>query len=55
MNAVCYASFFGNLPALIVSHSVLGFAAMILLGKDYLLNLRVGYPAIRKMIELGII
>jgi len=44
---------FGNLPALMASHLVLGFAAMILLGKGHLLNLRVGWPAIRKMIQYG--
>ena len=40
---------FHNLPALLLSHLILGVMAMIMLGQGPLLNLRVGLPALKKM------
>ena len=41
----------GNLPLLCASHWLLGTAAMLMLGKGPLLNLRVGYGAWKRMFE----
>ncbi|MBI1374620.1 MAG: hypothetical protein GC159_18025 [Phycisphaera sp.] len=42
---------FHNLPALVVSHLVLGIGAMFLLGKPLLVNLRVGISALDLMLK----
>ncbi len=41
---------FANLPALLVSHLVLGVAAMILLGSGQFQSLRVGWPLMKNLL-----